>query len=411
MAEIDFYLVLIITVSLAAVGFISLVIVKRSARISSLSDSPDLHQTKKKDSLDQKIPPLTELPLTSTEILVKDFKEPIASLQSDTADAQETPISPRIPSEIDEIIATTTASWLTKLRTGLTRSRDQLTSSLSGLFGKGRTFDEKLLEDIHEVLFRSDLGVQTTDNLVSQLRKKFSGQIEEVNWERIREALREEIVVMLSQAQIPFSYPEKGPLVLLIVGVNGVGKTASIGKLAAHFSAQGKSVLLCAADTFRAAAIEQLSIWGDRLGLTVIKHQAGSDPAAVAYDAVKAAMARNYDILIVDTAGRLHSKSELMDELAKIKKVIGRDLPGAPHEVWLVLDATTGQNAVQQVKTFREVVNVTGLVVTKLDGTAKGGVVVSIINQHKLPIRYIGVGEKAADLRSFQPAEFAQSIL
>lgn len=410
MADLDLSTVLVIILSLAAVAFIGFVLLKRKAKIPP----------KPTATLEQKSP---EVPKTRQEAVqpptFEKLAKPIAPPQAElipTPAATEIikpaePVTPAIPSEVDEIKATTSASWLSKLRTGLTRSRDQLTNSLSGLFGMGRSFDEKLLDEIHEILFRSDLGVQTTDTLVNQLRKKFSGQTDEISWERIREALREEITVMLGQAQSTLTYPEKGPLVILVVGVNGVGKTTSIGKLAAHFTAQGKSVLLCAADTFRAAAIEQLSVWGDRLGLNVIKHQAGSDPAAVAYDAVKAAMARNYDVLMIDTAGRLHSKNELMDELAKIKKVIGRDLPGAPHEVWLVLDATTGQNALQQVKIFREVVDVTGLVVTKLDGTAKGGVVVSIINQHKLPIRYIGVGEKAADLRSFQPAEFAQSIL
>jgi fused signal recognition particle receptor len=198
--------------------------------------------------------------------------------------------------------------------------------------------------------------------------------------------------------------------VILVVGVNGVGKTTTIGKLSAHFLADDKKVLLAAADTFRAAAIEQLSVWGERLGVDVVKHKQGADPAAVAYDGVKAAMARGTDVLMIDTAGRLHAKQELMEELGKINRIIGRDLPGAPHETWLVIDATTGQNAMQQVKAFSQVVKLSGLVVTKLDGTAKGGVLLSIAEQFKLPIRYVGVGESAADLRPFNPTDFADSL-
>jgi fused signal recognition particle receptor len=191
----------------------------------------------------------------------------------------------------------------------------------------------------------------------------------------------------------------------------GVGKTTTIGKLSARFISEGKTVLLAAADTFRAAAIDQLQTWGQRLGIDVISHQAGSDPAAVAFDAVKAAQARGHDVLIIDTAGRLHNKKELMDELGKINRVIGKDLPGSPHETWLVIDATTGQNANMQVAAFREVVKISGLIITKLDGTAKGGVVVGIADQHQIPIRFIGVGEKASDLRQFSAREFAETLI
>jgi fused signal recognition particle receptor len=236
-------------------------------------------------------------------------------------------------------------------------------------------------------------------------------QDEATSWELVASRLKEKASVIMDEAQkVSLRKPEKGPWVILVVGVNGVGKTTSIGKLAAHFLASDKKVLLAAADTFRAAAIEQLSVWGERLGVDVIKHQAGSDPAAVAYDAVKAAMARDTDVLLIDTAGRLHAKAELMAELGKINRIIGRDLPGAPHETWLVVDATTGQNAVQQVKAFKEVVDLTGIIVTKLDGTAKGGVLIGITDQFGIPIRYIGVGEKAADLRLFQSGEYVESL-
>jgi fused signal recognition particle receptor len=199
--------------------------------------------------------------------------------------------------------------------------------------------------------------------------------------------------------------------VLLVVGVNGVGKTTTIGKLAARFVAEGKNVMLCAADTFRAAAIEQLMVWGERNGVPVIKQHQGADPAAVAFDGVQAAKSRGVDVLMIDTAGRLHNKNDLMNELSKINKSIGKAYEGAPHETWIVVDATTGQNAVQQVKAFSEVTPVSGIVVTKLDGTAKGGVIVGIADQFKIPIRYIGVGEKAADLRAFEGPEFMKSLL
>lgn len=227
----------------------------------------------------------------------------------------------------------------------------------------------------------------------------------------MRLALQEEIASILSGHSRTLRASEHGPLVLLIVGVNGVGKTTSIGKLAHYFRSQGKSVLLCAADTFRAAAIDQLKVWGERVGVEVVAHKAGADPAAVAYDGVKAAISRKMDVVMIDTAGRLHSKQELMDELAKIKRVIGRDLPDAPHETLLVLDATTGQNAAMQVKAFSEVVQVTGLVVTKLDGTAKGGVIVGISDKYDLPILFVGVGERPEDLKPFSAADYAHSII
>jgi len=222
--------------------------------------------------------------------------------------------------------------------------------------------------------------------------------------------LSQQMQNIFTQSQRPFVTVDKKPFVLLVIGVNGVGKTTTIGKLAARFKAQGKSVMLCAADTFRAAAIEQLQVWGERNDVPVIKQHAGADPASVAFDGVQAAKSRGVDILIIDTAGRLHSKTELMAELSKINKSIGKDLPGAPHETWIVLDATTGQNAVQQCKAFSDVTSLTGIVVTKLDGTAKGGVIVGIADQFKLPIRFIGVGEKATDLKEFQATEFVESL-
>ncbi|MCX6130394.1 MAG: signal recognition particle-docking protein FtsY [Proteobacteria bacterium] len=301
-------------------------------------------------------------------------------------------------------------SWMRRLRAGLDKTRQNLKDNISRLIG-GQKLDEKILEQVHEVLFRGDMGTETADLLVNVLRRKFGNQNEAPSWEIIADELRIAVTECMStpdEAAIKIS--RDGPTVILVVGVNGVGKTTSIGKLAARYVAEGKSVLLCAGDTFRAAAIEQLQVWGDRIGVPLIKHQQGSDPASVAFDAVKAAKSRGMDTLLIDTAGRLHNKSELMDELAKIKRVIAKELPDAPHETWLVIDATTGQNAVQQVKAFGELVQLTGLIVTKLDGTAKGGVIIGIKQRFKLPIRYIGVGEKAQDLKEFSAPDFAASL-
>jgi fused signal recognition particle receptor len=317
---------------------------------------------------------------------------------------------PTAPADVSEILKDSESSWLGRLRDGLSKTRNQLSGSIGSLFGTKKVFNDELLEELHENLYRSDMGVETADRMVAALRKKFSGQSEMPTWDQVSQSMRDEITEIFGAESKPLNRPTSGPMVILVVGVNGVGKTTSIGKLAARFVSEGKSVLLCAGDTFRAAAIEQLSVWGDRLNVPVIKHQQGADPASVAFDGVKAAKARAVDVLLIDTAGRLHSKAELMDELAKIKRVIQKELPEAPHETWLVIDSTNGQNAVQQVKAFGDLVQLTGLIVTKLDGTAKGGVIVGIHNKFHIPIRYIGVGEKAADLKEFQPREYADSL-
>ncbi len=352
-------------------------------------------------------------------ILRQKMAQPIVRQEPPTPKAEvPTPIqtetvAPNLPQEaieLSEIRGDDQASWLSRLRQGLSKTRMHLRDNLSRLLG-GQKLDENTLEQVHEVLFRSDLGVETADQLVDILRKRFGSQSEAPAWEVISSELKLAVAEsMRGDEDRPMNKPAQGPMVILVVGVNGVGKTTSIGKLAARFVAEGQSVLLCAADTFRAAAIEQLQVWGDRLGVPVIKHQQGSDPASVAFDAVKAAKSRGVDVLLIDTAGRLHSKTELMEELAKVKRVIGKELPDAPHETWLVIDATTGQNAVQQVKAFGDLVQLSGLVVTKLDGTAKGGVIIGIKRKFKLPIRYIGVGEKAKDLKEFSAQDFAESL-
>ncbi len=314
------------------------------------------------------------------------------------------------PEDVKEIKNLDQKGWLSKLKQGLSKTRDSWTGSLSSLFSGGAKIDDDTLEKLHEILYRADVGVKVADKLVEKVKTTLKGQ-DSVSWDTVREVLQKEISEIVKATDKPINQPQSGPLVILVVGVNGVGKTTSIGKLSAHFLAQDKSVLLCAADTYRAAAIDQLKVWGERTGVNVVAHKQGSDPAAVAYDAVKAAIARKIDVLLIDTAGRLHSKEDLMAELAKIKRVMGKDLPDAPHEVWLVVDATTGQNANMQVKAFNEVVDLSGLIVTKLDGTAKGGVIIGITDQYQLPIRYIGVGEKAADLRPFKAEEFAETLL
>ena len=296
------------------------------------------------------------------------------------------------------------------LNKGLEKTRNSLLSKLGTIFEGKKALSSELLEEIHEVLFRTDMGFETADYLISKIEDYFkTNKSEEVTWEKVKEVLKVEINAIFEQNKSTIAF-EECPFVALIIGVNGVGKTTSCGKLASKFSNEDKSVLLAAADTYRAAAIEQLQVWGERSGVDVISHKQGADPASVAFDAVKSATAKNKDILLIDTAGRLHNKKELMEELAKINKIIKRDLPKAPHETWIVIDATTGQNAFQQVKSFSEVTKVSGIIVTKLDGTAKGGVVIGIANKFKLPIRYIGIGEQIDDLREFDSEDFTNQL-
>ena len=319
----------------------------------------------------------------------------------------------QVSDNIDDATATVKdfdqESLMLVLRRGLARTRDAIAGGLGGLFLAGAKIDEHTLEKMHEILYRADVGVAASDRLVASVRSKLSGQT--VDWPVLKNALIDAANLIFADSVRPINIPGEGLYVLLIVGVNGVGKTTTIGKLAARFKADGKKVMLCAADTFRAAAIEQLTVWGERNDIPVIKQHQGADPAAVAFDGVQAAKARGADILIIDTAGRLHNKNDLMAELSKIHKSISKGYEGAPHETWIVVDATTGQNAVQQVKSFSEVTNLSGIVVTKLDGTAKGGVIIGIADQFKIPIRYIGVGEKAADLRAFESADFMHGLL
>jgi len=304
----------------------------------------------------------------------------------------------------------TDQAFFKRLRQGLSKTRAGLTDRLDQLLLGKKEIDTALLEDLEEILFTSDLGVATTQELIQQIQAGVTRK-ELDNPERLKEALRDQILAFLQISPPEKKRPKPGePLIIMVVGVNGVGKTTTIGKAAHLFRDEGKKVMLVAADTFRAAAIEQLDIWAERAGAEVIKQVSGADPSAVVFDAVAAAQSRGSHVVIVDTAGRLHTKSNLMDELQKIRRVTGRKLPGAPHEVWLVLDATTGQNALNQAAMFHQALGVTDIIMTKLDGTAKGGIVVGISHQLGLPIRFVGIGEKIDDLRPFDAEDYVKAL-
>ncbi len=299
-----------------------------------------------------------------------------------------------------------------KLKKGLNKTRENFTNRIEKLVIGYADIDDDLLDELEETLLMADVGVSTTEKLMAAVRQGIKKK--QINSpEDLKPFLAKEISSILTagEDQNQTKMAEEGPTVLLVIGVNGAGKTTTIGKLAAYYKGQGKSVMLAAADTFRAAAIDQLEVWGERTGAQVIKHEEGSDPAAVAFDAVKAAIARRVDLLIVDTAGRLQTKSNLMQELEKINRVIQREIPGAPHETLLVLDATTGQNALHQAELFTKAAPITGVVLTKLDGTAKGGVIIGIKSQLAMPVKWIGVGEGVEDLRPFVAEDFAKALL
>lgn len=297
-------------------------------------------------------------------------------------------------------------SVFTRLRDGLKKTRGSFTDKVDMVLTSFKKVDEELFENLWEALITADIGAETATEIIDSLRERArAGRIFET--EKLRSALRDIIAEMMDGGAFEI---DKKPAVLLIIGVNGTGKTTSAGKLAAHYGARGKKVLLAAADTFRAAAIEQLEIWGRRAGADIIKQHEGADPASVVFDAIAASKSRGTDVLICDTAGRLHNKKNLMDELGKIRRIIGRELPAAQVETLLTLDATTGQNAINQAKAFAEAGALTGIILTKLDGTAKGGVTLSIKKMLGVPVRFVGVGEGIDDLRLFDPKEFAAAL-
>jgi len=306
--------------------------------------------------------------------------------------------------ELEEKLGISGIKILKSFKEGLKKTRDAL--GLSQF--KGREIDESLFEELEEKLILADVGVPTTLSLVENLKKEAKKRKLKSS-DQLLEVLKEKLKEILKNCKGELNLSEK-PAVILVLGVNGVGKTTTIGKLAKQLKDKGFSVVLAAADTFRAAAIEQLEVWAERAGVRIVKGQEGTDPAAVVFDAIQSIKAKGEDVLIVDTAGRLHNKEHLMREIHKIKKVIGREFPGQPAEILLVLDANTGQNAISQAKTFKEITDVTGIALTKLDGTAKGGIVIAICNELKIPIKLVGIGEKIEDLRTFDPEAFVESL-
>ena len=323
--------------------------------------------------------------------VTEELAEPVKSIESE-ATAEEKPIS-----------------LFGRLKNGLSKTRQVLTTNIEGLFTGNGQLDDDLLEKLEELLITSDVGVQTTLDIVEKISANGSNISDAA---ALKVALKNEIEALMSNQMTEASPQQKmtTPHVIMVVGVNGVGKTTTIGKLAAHYHDDGHSVLIAAADTFRAAAVEQVSIWAERADAEIVKHREGADPAAVAFDGVEAAIARKKDIVLIDTAGRLHTRVNLMEELKKIKRAIAKKLPGAPHEILLVLDATTGQNALSQAELFHEALDVTGIALTKLDGTAKGGIVVSICSTLQIPLKHIGVGESIEDLQRFEPVAFTDAL-
>jgi fused signal recognition particle receptor len=332
-------------------------------------------------------------------------EQPAETVAPPVADDSPSPLPSPAPADGEE----PRERWYDRLRSGLSRSSNRLKDNIGAIFTR-RRLDAASLEELEETLITADLGVETAAELVAELARTRFGK--EISEQEVRGALAQSVARILEPVARPLELdPAARPHVILVCGVNGTGKTTTIGKLAAHLRAAGFKVLLAAGDTFRAAAIEQLAIWGERAGCAVVSRPPGADAAGLAYDALERARAEAADVLLIDTAGRLHNKQALMDELAKVVRVLRKLDPTAPHETLLVLDATTGQNARSQVETFRAMVPVTGLVVTKLDGTARGGVVVALARQFGLPVRALGIGEQVEDLRPFEPRAFAAALL
>lgn len=299
------------------------------------------------------------------------------------------------------------AGRLDRLKDRLSKTRQSLSIGVNRVLAGRKSFEKDVIEELEELLITSDIGIQTSLDLIHRIEKKLPANPEE---NQLKNILRDEIISYLSRdSGIPENDILK-PRVIMVVGVNGVGKTTTIGKLAAKSTAKGEKVIIAASDTFRAAAVEQLSIWAERAGAEIIKHKERSDPAAVAFDSVSAALARKADVVLIDTAGRLHTNTNLMEELKKIKRSVSKKIPEAPHEILLVLDATTGQNALSQAALFDQALDITGIALTKLDGTAKGGIVISICGTFDIPLKYIGIGEKIQDLQDFDPEKFVTAI-
>ncbi len=301
------------------------------------------------------------------------------------------------------------SGFFEQLKKGLEKTRKSLAGSIDIMIFGEKVIDDNLFEELEAILVTADVGAAFSHELINEVKEEVRRK-ELNNPEALKKVLVNRMAAILQVSDAPLAVKKDGPYTIMVVGANGTGKTTTIGKLAHDFKQQGHSVLLVAADTFRAAAIEQLDIWGQRVDVPLIKQKMGSDPSAVVYDALQAALGRKAGLIIIDTAGRLHTKSNLMEELKKMKRIMGRELPGAPHEVLLVLDATTGQNAIVQAKMFHDEIGITGIVLTKLDGTSKGGIVVRIAKELQIPIRYIGIGEGIDDLKPFNGKEFVKAI-
>lgn len=348
------------------------------------------------EAAEQKLEEQPEVKIENSEIMYhKEMEQDIEEMQELNGSKEEKPEE--------------TKGLFSRLKQGLSKTREGITARVEQALKTYRKVDESLFEEIEEILITSDAGVETTMKIIDKL-KEISKEKKIIESQDLKSELKE---IIADELTLDVSYDlniEPSPSIILVVGVNGVGKTTSIGKIAYQLKNKGKKVMLAAGDTFRAAAIEQLEIWGDRVGVDVVRHQEGSDPAAVIYDAIQSAKAKKIDVLICDTAGRLHNKKNLMNELGKVKKVVEREFPEATKEILLVLDATTGQNAIQQVKTFKEVTDISGIVLTKLDGTAKGGIVLTISAELGIPVKLIGVGEKIDDLQKFSPNDFVEAL-
>jgi fused signal recognition particle receptor len=330
----------------------------------------------------------------------KEEKNAVGRLESDEKSKEE---NQEIPEPEEQ-----KRGFFSRLKERLTKTRENLISRVDRLVLGRKEIDEDLLDELEEILITSDLGVMTTQALIESVQQKVKRK-ELDDPERLKEYLKQEILRFLDVPKRTLDFSKK-PLVILVIGVNGVGKTTTIGKLAQRFKAQGKEVLLVAGDTFRAAAGEQLEIWAGRSGSEIIRQKEGSDPSAVVFDALRAARSRGSDLVLIDTAGRLHTRVNLMEELKKIRRVIQKEIPEGPHQTWLILDATMGQNAISQAHLFNEALEIDGIILTKLDGTAKGGIIVGICHEMKVPIEYIGIGEKVEDLQPFKAEEFVRAL-
>ncbi len=366
--------------------------------------NPAIEVSEENVSLPTPTTPETQAPVSHAVI-----DEPIAG--KSLPEAAVTPLNIVKESELQEVKETKKKSLFSRLAEKLSKTRETFTYQIDALFLGKKEIDATLLNDLEEVLITADLGVETTMDLLEHVRRKVTRQ-ELSDPNSLKEVLKSKIrsYITENEADAWLVMPDSGPFVIMVIGVNGVGKTTTIGKIAHKFQQAGNSVLLIAADTFRAAAVAQLQIWGQRNQVQVVAHKEGADPSSVVFDGLNIAQSKKIDVVLVDTAGRLHTNNNLMEELKKIKRVMAKKLPGSPHEVMLVIDATTGQNGISQAKLFNEAIGVTGITLTKLDGTSKGGIVVNICRGMKIPLRFIGIGEHIEDLRDFNASDFADAL-